>query len=367
VGVNRYDNLASTGVELARGKAREAIYRSDWTWSARPRISFEGAGEVRASTLSRMDAVPLSPVQTLELERFDARAVASSGFVQMQAGGTRWSITPGVRVDRWTLTDGTTTSPWVQGSYGLSSTVTLRAGTSIAHQRPTFDQLVGLRGTRNLQPETAYHADIGLEGLIGPTWRWRVTEYQRQERNVIRLPDSEYRLVGGTLQAPSFTTHYRNSLAGYARGIDFMLERRSANGLSGWASYTYGLSRYRDLLTGEEFWGDYDQRHTINAYGLYRFSDRFSASGRFRDGGYFVGARRNELRVPTYARVDLRLNRTFTKQNTRVTLFVELLNALDRNNVRYAVPGIDRRTSEVWNLFDPLFPRVPSAGLLVEF
>src|SRR5207247_11355513 len=145
--------------------------------------------------------------------------------------------------------------------------------------------------------------------------------------------------------------------------------------------YTYGLTRYRDFQTGETFWGDYDQRHTINAYGLYRFSDRFSISGRFRagsnfptpgywearNGGYFVGTTRNDLRVPTYSRLDFRFNRTFTKRNTRLTLFVEVLNALGRENVRYAVPGVNRRTFETIGLFDPLIPRIPSAGLLVEF
>ena len=38
---------------------------------------------------------------------------------------------------------------------------------------------------------------------------------------------------------------------------------------------------------GETFWGDWDQRHTVNAYAAYRFSARFSASTRFRYGSNF--------------------------------------------------------------------------------
>ena len=381
VGANEYRNTSSIGVELARGVGRDGVYRADWTWAARPHLSFEGGGELRASAQSRNDVAIVSPTRFVERERFDRSAVASSAFVHVQIGGARWRVTPGVRIDHSTLVAGTSASPWAQGSYALSSRLTLRAGVSVAHQRPTFDQLVGLRGTPSLDTETAYHTELGLEGPIAAGWRWRATAFDREERDIIRLPIKEYRTFGTVLQLPSTTTRYRNSLKGHARGVDLTVERRSANGLSGWASYTYGVSRYRDVLSGEAFWGDYDQRHTMNAYGLYRFSERFSTSGRFRagsnfptpgyweerNGRYFVGSVRNELRVPTYARLDLRINRTFAKRHTRLTLFVEVLNALGRENVRYAVPGVNRQTFEALGLYDPLFPRVPSAGLLVEF
>jgi hypothetical protein len=77
-------------------------------------------------------------------------------------------------------------------------------------------------------------------------------------------------------------------------------------------SYSLGFNRYHDHTTGESFWGDFDQKHTINAYTNYRATDRLSFSARFRagsnfpvtgywmarDGGYFVGDERNTLRVP---------------------------------------------------------------------
>ena len=86
-----------------------------------------------------------------------------------------------------------------------------------------------------------------------------------------------------------------------------------------------------------------------------------------RDGAYFVARTRNDLRIPTYARLDLRVNRTFARRDTRLTIFAEVLNVLDRNNVRPGTPGINRRTFQVTGLYDQLFPRVPSAGILLEF
>jgi hypothetical protein len=44
-----------------------------------------------------------------------------------------------------------------------------------------------------------------------------------------------------------------------------------------------------------------------------------------------------------------------------------LINVLDRRNVRPASPGINARTFEVFGLYDQMFPRIPSAGFLLEF
>ena len=114
-------------------------------------------------------------------------------------------------------------------------------------------------------------------------------------------------------------------------------------------SYSLGFNRYRDRTTGESFDGDFDQRHTFNAYGLFRLTNRFSLAAKLRMGSnvpatgyweqrgdaFFVGSVRNALRVPAYSRLDLRANRTFNWQTKRLTLFVEVMNVLGRENVRF--------------------------------
>jgi hypothetical protein len=154
--------------------------------------------------------------------------------------------------------------------------------------------------------------------------------------------------------------------------------------LSGWASYALGFARYHDTISGESFWGDFDQRHTVNLYGIYRVNDRLSLSARLRVGsnfptvGYwaagagtnFVGdasAGRNTLRVPSYSRLDARANRTFTWDQKRLTLFVEAINVYNRSNLRAALPSINRRTFEATGLFEHMIPLIPSVGLLLEF
>jgi hypothetical protein len=50
-----------------------------------------------------------------------------------------------------------------------------------------------------------------------------------------------------------------------------------------------------------------------------------------------------------------------------MTLFVEVINVLGRDNVRFNQPGIDPRTRRAFGLFESMIPLVPSAGILLEF
>ena len=180
---------------------------------------------------------------------------------------------------------------------------------------------------------------------------------------------------------PSSITTLPRERTVYSRGIDLFAQRTTLNGLSGWLAYSLSYTKYHDRASGETFWGDWDQRHTVNAYAAYRFNDRYSASTRFRYGSnfpavgywqengaqFFLGEARNALRVPPYSRLDMRVNRTFTWSEKRLTLFVEFLNVYNRANFRQASVGIDTRSFEVFGLFDKMFPRIPSAGFLLEF
>jgi hypothetical protein len=116
-------------------------------------------------------------------------------------------------------------------------------------------------------------------------------------------------------------------------------------------------------------------------YGAYRVNDRLSVSSRFRygsnfpttgywearEGGYFVSGERNTLRVPAYSRLDLRANRTFTWNRTRLTLFLEAINVYNRTNVRFALPSVNRRTFEATSLYESMAPLIPAFGVLIEF
>jgi hypothetical protein len=325
--------------------------------------------------------------------QYDAAATLSSAYAHLRwEPSSRGSVAAGARVDHWTLTHDAAGSPWAQGELRLRGTLKLRGGAGIFRQFPGFPESLAFDSPSNfgeppLENERAYHTDLGLEQALGSSARWQLTLYNRTERDVLREPCCEPRLINGSFLLFRTANLWANSLDGYARGVEMLVQRRSNTGLSGWVSYAYGVNHYTDHseniigLTDESFDGDFDQRHTFNAYGLYRVTNRLSLAAKVRigsntpaigyweerDGNYYVGSVRNIVRVPLYSRVDLRANRTFNWERKRLTLFVELLNALGRENVRFERPFFDQTTFQVFGMFNAMIPRVPSAGMLIEF
>jgi hypothetical protein len=263
----------------------------------------------------------------------------------------------------------------------MPARLTLRAGGGVYQQFPDFQHVVGAYAGTGLVAERSIHMEVSVEHRVSPSLRAQVALYHREDEDVIRRPDADTHLIAGRVVRGSTTAPFETRLDGYARGVELVIQRSSPSGLSGWLSYAYGENRYEDRISHESFWGDLDQRHTVNAYVFYRFTPRFSASAKYRSGSnfpipgyytmeggsYFVGPERNALRLPVYGRLDLRANRTFTWSRRRLTLFAEVINVLDQDNVRFSPPRINNTTRQVTRLFDSLVPVIPSAGILFEF
>jgi outer membrane receptor for ferrienterochelin and colicin len=304
------------------------------------------------------------------------------------------TLTPGARFDHWQATHTTTSSPWLTGEWRLTSGTRLRGGAGVYRQFPALTTLHGLNGNAGLQPERASHVDLSIVQNFAHAISLQVTGFGRDERDVLRAVDAEARrLASGTVQLGRGDFHWANRLTGRAHGVEAVVRRDAPDGLSGWVSYAYAKHRYEDGVTGEQFWSDHDQRHTFSAYGLYRLSNRTSVGAKFRYGSNYpitgyIGEQtmpngtallggnrplffaltdvRNTLRLPAYARLDLRADRDIQWSNRRVTLFVEVANVLNHRNERNVPYGIDRN-GRLNAVTDSLLPIVPSAGLVIEF
>jgi hypothetical protein len=100
-----------------------------------------------------------------------------------------------------------------------------------------------------------------------------------------------------------------------------------------------------------------------------RIGSNFPIPGYYasRDGSYFITDVRNTARLPTYGRLDLRANRTFNWSRRRLTLFAEVINVLNRDNVRFTPRGINVTTRTATEPFASMMPIIPSVGVLIEF
>jgi hypothetical protein len=381
-GLNRFRNETIEGAELDRGRERQLTFRFDARHQASSRLEVEAGTEVDALRESRRRERPVTETTFRVVNDYVGDATRVGAY-----GALRWSlhptltVMPGVRADHWTLTDQSTTSPWMQVHWQAAHGTQVRAAAGLYQQFPHFEQVIGAWGTEGLNRERARHFDVGVERTFGSSSRVQIALYDREERGMLRRPRAETRIVDARLIRGSTEAHYENRLDGFSRGVEVMVQRLDSSGISGWISYSYGRNRYHDVVTGESFWGDLDQRHTFNMYGLCRLSPTTSVSAKLRMGSnfptpgyyveaggrYFISDFRNELRLPSFARLDLRANRTFAWSTRRLTLFAEVINVLSRENVRYHPPSIDGRTFEARRLFEELLPVVPSAGILFEF
>lgn len=361
-----YDREGAVRVDAAvpagRGLHLEAGANADWTSEGRVRQRFTG-GRYRP------------------INDYEGDAVRVGGYAQARFNAGRFTLVPGVRADHSTLTDDSTFSPWVQAQAALPWSVSLRAGAGVYQQFPGFEQVIGELASSTTEAMRAVHYDVGIEQRLGDSIRWQVAFYRRDEENFFRRPLSEHRLVGNQFVRGQRDAPFEQNLEGFARGVEVLVQRRSAKGLSGWLSYAYGRNRSTDVVRHETYDGDNDQRHAFNIYGFYRLSDRFSVSAKARLGtntpapGYFaesngiytLSTRRNDVRLPAYSRVDVRANRTFDWSGRRLTLFAEVVNVFNRDNVRFVPPSVSSVTRRVSNMFEQMIPVLPSVGVLFEF
>jgi hypothetical protein len=383
LGTQHYTNDNAANVELGHGSGRDLTWRTDAVATVSGSLAIEAGGQVQAQHRDEVSSSRDLEGAFFSVPLYDANATLASAYGHVRwTAGSRLALSGGARVDRSSVTHDAAASPWLQAEVRLRGSLKLRAGTGIYRQFASIADASYTFEPDNLRAERAYHADVGLEQALGASARWQVTFYNREERDALRLPNNnEPRVDERGFLVLGFPHEAANSLDGFARGVELLVQRRSNSGLSGWMSYSYGVNRYRDRLTGERFDGDYDQRHTFNGYSLYRLTDRISLAGKLRigsntpaigywtekNGAFFVASERNTLRVPLYARLDVRANRTFNWEEKRLTLFIEVLNALGRDNVRYETPGVNPRTHQAFGIFSSMIPRVPSAGILIEF
>ena len=317
-------------------------------------------------------------------ESFDEAGAVAGAYVQdtWTPFGDTLSLCAGVRVEGFDELGESHVLPRAAVSLGLTSSTRAYATYGDYAQFPGFPHLYGESGNPELSAERARHVAVALEQRIGERGRVRVEAYQHRERDLLFNRELDWRIENGRVVARRPDAPLGNALDGRSRGVEVLLQRRSANGVSGWLAYAYNHGTRTERATGQEFDADFDQRHTLTAYlslrasrtwnlsAKYRYGSGFPIAGYLRpaDSGIALAESRNELRADRYSRLDLRANKTWIFDSWKLTLFIELLNALDHPNTRTTgLDSVNARTGRVTIEEDSLFPRLPSLGVTVDF
>ncbi|UCD64633.1 MAG: TonB-dependent receptor [Candidatus Zixiibacteriota bacterium] len=275
---------------------------------------------------------------------------------------------------RWEL------SPRFGVSYPISEKSVMHLNYGVYYQVPRFTYLYTnmdgdissgypIVGNPDLQPEQTTSYEIGLDHLVGESFRFDITAYYKDIKDLVTTRSS-FKVAGNSV------TFFVNDDYGSAKGLDISLEKLAsggfvsgsvsygymiAKGVGSWALepyYTYLTSTEDTLAPVNEYPLDFDQRHTVTAVVDFRVPHdrKLEVAGVAVPGGWGLNVvghygsglpytltdvdgnrlgERNEGRLPAYYTVDMRFNKDFrfARGQYVLSLFVEADNVFDRRNI----------------------------------
>jgi hypothetical protein len=382
--------------DLLRSPSKDYGIRHDDTIQFTKHLSLEAGGEARDSRENYVsnyvwDVLTARPVVTFfPVGQFDTQTRRYGAYAQpsWSALHGRILLNAGGRFDRFDYTRQQVFLPRASASIGITSKTKILAGYGQYAEFPELEQLLGDFNNPALRAERSTHYILGFEQQFSERIRFKADLYDRKENQLPYSPQTEWRLVNGVATGPLYGTVLTNSTRGYSRGMDLTLQRVSANRLSGWVSYSLGHAHYCDTLTNLCFDGDFDQRNIGTAFASYRFNPTVNLSGKFNYEsnfpvvGFFQGnpaasdqtayftlsTQRNQLRVPAFSRLDIRLNKAYYYKHSKLTADVEIDNMLDHKNWRYfGLQQYNFSTGQAQLRRGNMLPILPSAGFTLEF
>ncbi len=386
----RADGVNPRELPLGGSEHREWIWNTSLSWNWRPNAPLQAGGSFRRISEDGFSArYNFNPLAVRRRDEWRGTGLRAGGFIEQGWNRGPLTLTAGARFDGFTLVEPRAISPYASAMLRVAPRTRLQLAWSQALQYPAMlPLLIERMGDPRLLPERANHSVAAVEQQLDDRTRLRAEVFYRADRDLISQPLLEPRmLANGQIFVPPPNPLYANSVRGSARGIEIFLQRRTANRLSGWASYAYARTWLRDGVTSAAYVADSEQRHTMNAYASYRLRPSVNLSARYtygtnfpipgflREGAsqggndtYFLATQRNLLRLPTYQRADVRLNKSFQWKHWRGVLFVEVLNLTSHTNRTYdSFGGYNTRTAQAFPTFTKLFPIVPAAGVMFEW
>jgi hypothetical protein len=306
---------------------------------------------------------------------------------------SRWIVQSGLRAEALSGRNWAALSPRLSVKYFVTPELALTAGAgrvtqfqhSLAGDGPLRYFDVWIASDSFIPVSTAWHGVAGAERRIGDAGSLRVEAFYKRYDRVLEVAPSEDPAVRGDEFLPA---------TGLSYGVDLIARWQPSSGMSGWVTYSYGLStRTRGSL---QWAPGHDRRNDVNVVAMwrmskYKFGARFGfASGtpytpivggiarrvydpsrdRWGTGGPVVdiesiGGARNSARYPAVHRLDVDVSREFLRGGTSYAPYLSVVNAYNAQNVfvylyQYGTDSPNRRAISQ-------FPVLPSVGVRIVF
>ncbi|MGH9949811.1 MAG: TonB-dependent receptor plug domain-containing protein, partial [Pyrinomonadaceae bacterium] len=300
------------------------------------------------------------------------------GYVQGTWNITnRLSVTPGIRVDHYGVTNETLVSPRFGARFGLTPKISFTFAAGVYRQPPSLFVLSLTTANRTLKSQTATHFIGGIEWLAREDTRVRFEFYRKNYDDLVQRP---------LFPTPGFVAdgNYINSGKGTAQGFEISVQKALSRFFSGQASYGYIKSRRQFSANGFEFPSDFERPHQLTLIGITKFYG-FSVAAKYRfasglpytnrtpvelapnSGAFLHRIGReidiNTLRLPNFASLDLRGEKRFNFKRWSISPYVDIFNITNHDSI----------VEPNYEFFDPNPQflrenrRLPIFGLRVEF
>ncbi|HET9839591.1 MAG TPA: TonB-dependent receptor [Candidatus Angelobacter sp.] len=317
-----------------------------------------------------------------------------SGFVQQGSNffGHRLSVMAGLRWDSIGQIGFHPITPQVSAAWRFARRTQLQFGYGRYAEFPGFQLLATpcatpAQGTV-IVPEgmliRSNQYTAALEQRVTENVRVRVEGFARENRNIFGL---ETITPAGCSSIKPDSSLDPFAQPNNSRGMQVIVQRRSANRLSGWIGYTLDYSRQKLLVAGSptpvsiEAPTLTDQRHTLNTFAMYRLTPTINLSGKFIYGSGIPISALQVLQVGNtfvpigpghdvfgpYQRLDLRFDKAWAFSRWKMTLYVEGLNLTNHDNPRFITSAFNPATGKFIAVTEKGLPATPTAGVSFEF
>jgi len=306
--------------------------------------------------------------------------------------GKATTLQPGLRWDRQTYTEpvfSNQLSPRISLLHELTSAIDLRATWGRYYQSQAIQQLQVEDGLDRFFPaQRADHRIAGLQYRFAGNYRLRLEAFDKKYG---RLKPRFENLFDKLALIPELEPD-RVRLdpdSARARGVEFGLEYGGEGEINWWLNASW--SKSTDSIDGRNERRSWDQRYAMQGgiawtHGPWEVGAALNIHSGWRTTGMTLGIEegeeegeyqyipvpgpRNGERVGNFATLDFRISRVFRFSKSELSVFFEVTNVTDRNNIccldydldedEQGNPFLDR-TEDTW------LPVIPAAGLLWEF
>lgn len=293
----------------------------------------------------------------------------------------RVSLSIGSRLDHNSLNKKTVLSPRTSISVDLTESLSFNASAGIYRQTlPAFFRSQNTE-FKSLNDYQTRQLIMGLAYQLNPETLLTVEVYDKQYFNLPSLPQNHG--MGGeifVLETETFFEDLTDNGRAYARGIDFLLQKKLAENFYGMVSGSLFRTKFKDSR-GNWQRRAFDVKTIFNVIGGYRPNNRNEVSVRWsyignrpytpldeeasaiRGRTVLDQSRYHQSEIPAYHSLFIRYDRRWFYNRLTLTTFLEMWNAYNRSNVEEYYWNVQENRVEAFHQFSIL----PIGGIKLEF